>query len=755
MRTLFILLIIFSGCLVTHSQPSPLHDLRFARLAQTWDEGLPLGNGQVGALVWQQQNNLRMSLDRSDLWDLRPTPGLSDRNWQWVIAQWKQGNYKAVQQWGDEPYEAFPAPTKLPGAGLHFETASFGAVESVHLRLEEGLASVKWQNGTRFSTFVHAEKAIGWFRFEGLPTNHFMPMLSPPTYQRDTNRSSSNSVEGSGLETLKYPQGGVARTSQSQLYVQKGWGGFSYHVSVRWQQTGRVLVGVWSISAHYPDQAATTSAENRTQTALRQGWHRALATHRLWWKDFWSRSRIRLPDETIERQYYRDLYKFGSVARADTPPISLQSVWTADNGKLPPWKGDFHHDLNTQLSYWPGYTANRTDLTAGFTHWLWNHRGTFQKWTKAYFGTDGLNVPGVTTLRGEPMGGWIQYSLSPTMGAWTAHHFYLQWRYTMDKTFLKTQAYPFVKAVAKHLSQIAVQKNGNRQLPLSSSPEIHDNAPEAWFEETTNFDLALIRWTFSAAIQMAEALNLSEEKAQWVAEIKQWPDLHTSETDGLMVAPGHRLAGSHRHFSHLMAIHPLGMYQWRSEKDRMVIASSLHNLEKNGTDWWTGYSFAWQASLYARARKGDQAAKALRIFATCFVLPNSFHANGTQCKGQHSKFEYRPFTLEGNFASAAGVQEMLLQSHLNTIEVFPAIPASWETVSFQQLRTDGAFLVSAALQDGKLTHLRIQALAGGTVRVYLPTSVLTDALRHAGFGENAFMEKDFKLGEVYEWKVSE
>ncbi len=43
------------------------HDLAFAEVATTWDEGIPLGNATVGALVWQKGNSLRFSLDRTDL----------------------------------------------------------------------------------------------------------------------------------------------------------------------------------------------------------------------------------------------------------------------------------------------------------------------------------------------------------------------------------------------------------------------------------------------------------------------------------------------------------------------------------------------------------------------------------------------------------------------------------------------------------------------------------------------------------------
>ncbi len=188
------------------------------------------------------------------------------------------------------------------------------------------------------------------------------------------------------------------------------------------------------------------------------------------------------------------MYKFGAAARSDAPPISLQAVWTADNGKIPPWKGDFHHDLNTQLSYWPAYRGNQMDLEEGFINWLWKHKKTFEKYTEEYYEIEGLNVPGVTTLTGEPMGGWIQYSFGPTVSAWLGHHFYLHWRYTMDEDFLVEKAYPWMREVAVFFDELSVLgEDGKRKLPLSSSPEIFDNSKKAWFDEVTNYDLALIR----------------------------------------------------------------------------------------------------------------------------------------------------------------------------------------------------------------------------------------------------------------------
>ncbi len=122
----------------------------------------------------------------------------------------------------------------------------------------------------------------------------------------------------------------------------------------------------------------------------------------------------------------------------------------------------------------------------------------------------------------------------------------------------------------------------------------------------------------------------------------------------------------------------------------------------------------------SRAFDGKGAAQALRTFAECFCLKNTFHANGDQTKSGKSRFTYRPFTLEGNFAFASGIQEMLLQSHTGTIRIFPALPEEWKDVSFEGLRAMGAFLVSAQMEGGEITRVRIYSEKGGMLKIARP-----------------------------------
>lgn len=710
-----------------HGQVSAKHNLHFHALPRQWDEGIPLGNGMLGALVWNRDGVLRMALDRADLWDLRKIKEFDSPNFRfsWVESQLKKKDYDPVHRLLDIPYDRDAVPTKIPGAAIEFQGISCKDISDVTLDLGTALCRIRWKNGATMETFVHATGNYGWFTLTGFGKS-VKPYISMPPYAAKTNAKvkGDSGAGGNDLRRLGYKPGTIRQSTNDITYHQDCADGTSYEVWVAWKQTdSKTITGCWTITPSKPYSLYQIRKKLKIADVTAKKYRQEEASHEAWWREFWNKSYVSLPDSILEVQWYRELYKFGSASRKGAPPITLQAVWTADNRKLPPWKGDFHNDLNTQLSYWPSYSANHLGEAEAFTDWLWLCKPVAEKYTKTYFAVKGLNFPGVATLTGEPMGGWIQYSLGPTVSAWLAQHFFLQWKYSMDTAFLKDRAYPWIRQTAEYLENISKKdSHGKRKLPLSSSPEINDNSPSAWFHETTNFDLSLIRWVYGTAAGMAGTLGYREDSVKWSSIEQEWPDLAISDEDnGLLVAPGIPLKESHRHFSHLMAIHPLGLLDWNNGPfDTRIINSSLAHLEKLGSDNWCGYSWAWLGSLYARAHMGTKAANALKTFATCFCSPNSFHLNGDQSGTGKSKMTYRPFTLEGNFAFAEGIQEMLLQSQNGRIQIFPAIPASWTNVSFHNLRTEGAFLVSAERKDGELSRLEIISEKGGTVNLINP-----------------------------------
>lgn len=712
-RVLFILTIFLTGHFV-QAQPEAKHNLIFDSLAKRWDEAIPLGNGWLGALIWQRENKIRLSLDRVDLWDDRPMPEIDKLKFSWVVEQVRKGEYDTVQKLGDEPYEKYAAPTKIPGAALEFDLTKFGRVVSNELDIKSGLSIIKFSNGIVFNNYIHASKQVGYFGFENLHEGSVNPELIVPNYNTGKAGTAGNSVEGLGLERLGYKKGAITRLHNSIRYHQPTWKDNYYEVLVKWYRLpGNRLIGQWTIANNKPALLKDPDFKLKEPT----GW----PAHIKWWDDYWSRSSVSLPDKLLEKQYYLEMYKFACVARNNTPPISLQAIWTADNGNLPPWKGDFHHDLNTQLSYWPGYASNHLDLTASYTNWLWKVKEINIDWTRRYFDVGGLNVPGVTTISGKEMGGWIQYSMSPTTAAWIAQHFYWQWKYSLDKKFLKEKCYPWINEVERFIAEMISKerdKNNKAKLLISSSPEYHNNSIKAWFNDWTNYDLSLIKSFYAFGTEVSFT-TYDRRPNEWLGVRTTLPDLDVNET-GLTVAPGHNLEESHRHLSPYMAIYPLCLLDIDKTSDKDIIEKSIKHIENKGTDQWCGYTFSWMACMYARVRQADKAVNQLQIFARNFCSPNSFHLNGDQKGGQYSSFTYRPFTLEGNFAFAQGIHELLLHTRKGIIEIFPAVPDNWKNVSFKTLRTEGAFLVSAGKENGALSQVSIKSEQGGILYLKNP-----------------------------------
>ena len=706
-----------------NGQPRREHGLHYSRPAAVWDEALPLGNGLLGALVWGDGQPLRISLDRTDLWDLRPVPEFQTKEYSYrTMRQWvKAGRIADLHRLYDEPY-GHAGPTKIPAGRIELTFDNECPFRSASLDLATATAETRLGDRVLARVFVHATEPLGVIEVHSATPTRVV-LLAPPFTGPITEQAGAGKISAGDLATLRYDAPAEFSGDDWAGYHQNGWGGFSFAVALSWRQSGDAWRAVWSIATSKDADAPLEAARARCRRALDAGLEALTESHHRWWASYWDGASVSVPNAVIERQWYLETYKFGAAARAHTPPITLQGPWTADNRKIPPWKGDYHHDLNTQLSYWPAYSGNRLAGASGFVRWLWDTRATARAWTKRFFDLPGLNVPMTADLEQHQIGGWHQYTHSATTGAWLAHHFYLHWRYTLDRQFMADRAYPWLRDVSVFLEAVTQQRpDGKRTLPLSSSPEINDNRLDAWFPSITNYDLALIRWNFEKTAELADELGKPDEAGRWRGVLAEMPELAVdAKTGKLLVARGYPLPASHRHFSHLMAIHPLGLIRWENgPRDRAIIQASLADLDERGTKAWCGYSFSWLANLAARARDGEKAAQALEIFSTAFCLRNGFHCNGDQSGRGYSNFRYRPFTLEGNFAAAAGLQEMLLQSYSGTVRLFPAIPADWTDVSFRTLRAEGAFLVSAERKDGLTQRVEITAEKAGTLRLEDP-----------------------------------
>ncbi len=716
----------------------PQYSLEYETPAEVWDEAMPIGNGLLGALIWGDGNPLKISLDRTDLWDLRPVPEFNSPEYSYqTMREWvAEKRIEDLQRLYEKPYRN-PGPTKIPAGRIELQLDGQQEFRHAKLELETAKTTIELNDGSTAEMFVHASRPTGVIRIQS--KSEVKPKLVVPAFGGPVENKDPQNTRDMEVGLLGYPPPQESAGENWLAYQQRGWGDFSFAVVLMWKYQDDAWLGIWSIATSQDSTDPLKTATGICRDALESGFESALVGHTAWWTDFWEQSYLQVPNKIIERQWYLETFKFGSAARSDTPPITLQGPWTADNGLLPPWKGDYHHDLNTELSYWPAYSGNRLKEEEGFLNWLWETKPNAEAWTLRFFGLPGLNVPMTADLNQNQIGGWHQYTHSATTGAWLAQHFYLHWRYTLDREFLKEKAYPWFSAAATFLEAVTEKgPTGRRTLPLSSSPEINDNRLEAWFPAITNYDLALIRFVFEKAAELADEQSLTEDSRRWRDRLGEMPEFSLDpDTQKLLVAQGYPLLESHRHFSHLMAIHPLGLIHWESgPQAQKIILASLADLKELGTDYWTGYSFSWLASLAARARDGHTAEEALEIFATAFCLRSSFHCNGDQSGQGYSRYTYRPFTLEGNFAFAAGVQEMLLQSYSDAIRIFPAVPETWQDVAFSDLRTEGAFLISAVRFEGQTIGVDVFSEKGGECRLINP------------FGDSAYIIEGISKNSV-------
>jgi alpha-L-fucosidase 2 len=715
---LFLVAAFASGQATAKDWPPESLDLMLTAPINSWDEAVPLGNGLTGGLLWGENNRIKLSLDRGDLWDERPAAG---KDW------WKQRTWARGGDW-ESPYNG-ATPTKLPAGRLEIALPSDVSLQRFELNLATARGFAQLKSGQEIETFFSAAEPFSMIRIPG-PSTVTVDLIPAGAGKEHGNAGPSS---GGAVARLGYPPAERGRQGGAAWFVQTAAEGLKYCVCVETRHTSTQTVLAIAITSNRNTVGASDAADplaiarKHCKEALDEGYDATLRRHVAWWRTFWSQSSLTVPDPAVMRYYAFARYLYGAGSRRGAPPMPLQGVWTADNGGLPPWKGDYHNDLNTQMTYIAYQTAGQFDEGASYLDFLWNLRPTFRQFAHDFYDTPGLAVPGVMSLAGQPLGGWKQYVLSPTMTSWSAHLFYLHWRYTADDKFLRTRAYPWCKEAGECLrALLKPDANGILKLLRSSSPEIFDNSPRAWLIPNTNYDLMCLKMQFLCLAEMADAIGKAEEAKTWSETAKQLGGFHVDQGGALLMDAKTPLPYSHRHLSNLMGIYPFNLITVEGgTEDQRRIRASLESWDRLGTSQWCGYSWAWMSCLRARVGDADAALRDLHVFIEAFVLRNGFHCNGDQTKKGYSSMHYRPFTLEGNFLAMQAVQEMLLQSWSPTpgvrdrevIRLFPATPASWHDVSFTDLRAEGGHKVSARREGGVTTWFRLTAGKDGVVRV--------------------------------------
>ncbi len=722
------------------------HNPVYTKFSHKWEDGVVgFGNGEMGAILWGDGAPFKITLDKMDYWELRTDPKGKygpEHNWEdmkkMIAAKQSRrlrNKYEFYQRKRRNKYDLQPTRLPVPRLEINFN-APWDAC-NLELDLHDAQLKGTLQREDKqilIEGLLHSEKNILLINFNNaVNEEHELVQANVEVSYDHLDHLAKNTLKAWGYPPLEKYYFTPTKDHKLEYAYQKipeNQGGLLILHELEYRGEGSRLIVIMVSANNLKEKKADPPLKEQLIEHAMSLWQEYydnsddlttyLEPHFYFWHEYWTQSAISIPDNIVENLYYLELYKLACNMRYGKYAVPLQGIWTKD-GTMPPWCGDYHFDMNIQETYWPIFSSNRLKMGEPLYRWLEELIPQFEKHCKEFFGCEGIHTTCSISITGSNMHGYYTTEHWPGNTGWVAHMFWLYWLYSNNERFLRQKAFPFMRKAMQLYEFLLVEEENKYVLPLSTSPEYHENRIEAW-AKNTNCDLAIIAWLTEALLESVEVLELSEEK-ELRESIEKWKHIRENLTSfpssfsGFLVAENMPYAYPHRHMTHLFSIHPFHTVTMEGDrKDQFLIKSSLKHLRAIGNWEYSGWTLPWLSMMGSWGNNVWLAYRWLRDYFG-FIKENSFHINGDINNYGISAYVYEPMTLEAGFCFISAVNEMILKSWGGIIRICEELPPSWNDIKFKDLRAEGAFLISGSIKDRELEWLLIKSDHAGICKL--------------------------------------
>ncbi|WP_405877045.1 hypothetical protein OG762_01595 [Streptomyces sp. NBC_01136] len=417
------------------------------------------------------------------------------------------------------------------------------------------------------------------------------------------------------------------------------------------------------------------------------------AAHESWWRNYWSRSFVQIPDQAVEKSWYGSLYLLGSVSRAGKYAPGLWGNWITGDMN---WYGDYHANYNYEAAFYAALSTNHIAQMGSYDDPVldWMPRG---KAKAAAYGYKGVLYPVGISPNGTSAADDLYNQKSDAVNL--ASDMVMEYEYSHSASYAR-KVLPYLEQVGLFWQDYLTWDEA------TGTYNIHNDAPQeggVYPQTNSILSLGLVHLLFQGLIDMSRDLGVNHSLIPaWQRIDSKLAPLPTMTRNGQTVfrqtSEGAGWAGDGNDVA-IQAVYPSLQVGLNSPADLLQTAQNTITQLDN---WHSDNS---PATLYAAAAM---------VGYNPSTLMDELHAEATDHSYPNMAVHHYGGGVENLNVTTSGLDEMLLQSFQHDIKVFPNWPAD-SNAKFGGLLAYGNFLVSSSIRNNAVEYVRITSQSGGNL----------------------------------------